>query len=622
MKRPSFNRQFSEYRIPENRRRNENFASNGTTEVHSIQKNFIADRGSAQQTKKDDSTECSQCAELRREINFIWKIISGNVKFGVGAIRQEKPDKPVDGGEYDHSRSQSGLGWDGLNVEHINVGFKGKALGKVQDLLHVEKDTSKSNTCSRFHSASPDISANENNIRSSNNGTVQPNRREHCTNKVFLQSATSRGCGGAETPNGTTNTIPLEQATKESDSIGKHDNATVLESCLPLDRDSKFNDRKIRTGDLAKNSNRLGQRNKGVALQPVATINVHSNSWGRHSGACPIRSYAQVVEHNVPNERTTDGSKYQANARSSFWNTFSQERGGHGAVQTGRKWEGHNRRTEESGKTPTDRIPPPVQFRSRHYRARSWNWESDNASENVVSSENLFRQYLRDMPQEKSRYTIVRTRRTTKLAMHDDLKLPLHVKKVKVLNMNEVRNMMNGAASARFCETLNTLFKLEKNEDESPKFAPTLPEKDIKELEDANIISKVSPDEENKRPTNQWVIPFTVIEPADETGVEKRRRFIAWTREDNKRLKEDYIPYVPLKHAAFYLHRAKEPYGLKRDLSCGFYQVSVPEQARAKFRFRGSNGDLQGWAPSEWGGLKFVKLVQFWKVIAHSRALK
>ena len=41
------------------------------------------------------------------------------------------------------------------------MGFKGKALGKVQDVLHVEKDTSKSNTCRGFHSASPEISAIE-----------------------------------------------------------------------------------------------------------------------------------------------------------------------------------------------------------------------------------------------------------------------------------------------------------------------------------------------------------------------------------------------------------------------------------------------------------------------------
>ena len=183
------------------------------------------------------------------------------------------------------------------------------------------------------------------------------------------------------------------------------------------------------------------------------------------------------------------------------------------------------------------------------------------------------------------RHSLICARRSSKLARAKDFNIALHVKKdTPILKLGVIKSWMNLNAKQRFEEVLNQLFYVP---DEKPEKQPTgvnsLPSSDIKLLLEAGIISQVTSEEVSiDRPTAQFVIPFTVIEQ-DEEGKE-RRRFISWSRADNTRLKE-YVPNVPLLHPSKYLHRVDDCVGVKRDLRCGFYQVSVPLEARRKFRF-------------------------------------
>ena len=101
-----------------------------------------------------------------------------------------------------------------------------------------------------------------------------------------------------------------------------------------------------------------------------------------------------------------------------------------------------------------------------------------------------------------------------------------------------------------------------------PAIKGNLSEADVVGLLDAGVIETVEQKELHQHPTLQYVIPFTVVE-SDEEG-NARRRFISWTKDDNIRLK-DYKPDVPLLHPSWYLHKAEEEAGVKRDLRCGFY---------------------------------------------------
>ena len=162
----------------------------------------------------------------------------------------------------------------------------------------------------------------------------------------------------------------------------------------------------------------------------------------------------------------------------------------------------------------------------------------------------LFCKFLEDVPHEKVRHTITRSRRTSRVAQGEELKLPLHVKKgIPNIELGDVKEMMNNQTRQRFEDTWSKLTALPESPSPAPKSKSFLNTRDITELVDASFISEVSREQEAKSPTMEYVVPFTVVEPA-ENGAE-RRRFIAWTQSDNVRVKETYKPHVPVKHAAF-----------------------------------------------------------------------
>ena len=190
----------------------------------------------------------------------------------------------------------------------------------------------------------------------------------------------------------------------------------------------------------------------------------------------------------------------------------------------------------------------------------------------MVEEELVFSKYIDDVPAEKVRHTITRTRRTSKVATTKDFGLPLHIKSgIPQMDIRKLRGMMNEKQRIRFDQTWKMLLEVPDERAPAPKFKSFLPASDVELLEAQGFITRVTTAEAAKRPSRDWVIPFTVVEPAEDGS--ERRRFIAWTQGDNERIKETYHPHVELKHAAYYLHRVKEQTAVKRDLACGFWQV-------------------------------------------------
>ena len=112
--------------------------------------------------------------------------------------------------------------------------------------------------------------------------------------KFFCKALQADGSGGAETDQMEPDVPPYLLEEDRGKNLTQSESMTMLLCWIAASRWSKTVMFFLRPGDIATNSNRsCGLRHEGVALQPVATINVHSNSCGRHSGACPIRSYAQ-----------------------------------------------------------------------------------------------------------------------------------------------------------------------------------------------------------------------------------------------------------------------------------------------------------------------------------------
>ena len=83
-------------------------------------------------------------------------------------------------------------------------------------------------------------------------------------------------------------------------------------------------------------------------------------------------------------------------------------------------------------------------------------------------------------------------------------------------------------------------------------------------------------------PTKGTVVSFTTVEERDD-GV--RRRFICWPCQHNASLQHSYTPNVPISQPVTYVEALKHEQGLKRDLKCSFFQVELPPEARAFYRF-------------------------------------
>ena len=94
-----------------------------------------------------------------------------------------------------------------------------------------------------------------------------------------------------------------------------------------------------------------------------------------------------------------------------------------------------------------------------------------------------------------------------------------------------MKEWLNPAAATRFRKVLNELLWVPTGPYPEPSVRGSLPEEDIRLLEGAGVISKVSGKDLLKRPSMQYMIPFTVVETDDEGN--QRRRFISWTRDDN-----------------------------------------------------------------------------------------
>ena len=106
-------------------------------------------------------------------------------------------------------------------------------------------------------------------------------------------------------------------------------------------------------------------------------------------------------------------------------------------------------------------------------------------------------------------------------------------------------------------------------------------------LERDSIVLRVDEQVRTSRPTRGCVTAFTVVELA-----KGRRRAIHWPEEQNAASERVYTPDVPLQHISAYLDDVHTECGAVFDLKCGFWEVLLPESARAWYRFRDASGTL------------------------------
>ena len=382
--------------------------------------------------------------------------------------------------------------------------------------------------------------------------------------------------------------MAYQKVARQTHTKGFDSGVDLLESRGPMDRGSRIDQRPVCQGGRQRSNCVLGAANENQTTQPVSVIHVHNDSGSRDSRDSSTRQAYDCRAAHKRHDSTGDGSPNTQDSGPEIRNTFHQARSGNVPVSGGCSRKTNNIRRSKSRKTSAHYLPITVQRKPGDHRESARYTASFGSPATPITQADVDR--CLEQVRHVKRYSIICARRTSRLAKAQDMHHPLHVKTgIPTMELDKVKSWMRNDTRSRLERIMNKMFCTKVPPQPEPSIKGNLLTKDINELITANVIQRVSDQMARDIPTIQYLVPFTVVE-ADESG-KSRRRFISWTKDDNERLKE-YDPLVPLLHPAKYLHRVEMEVGVKRDLKCGFYQVPVPERARAKFRFRDSQGNL------------------------------
>lgn len=186
-------------------------------------------------------------------------------------------------------------------------------------------------------------------------------------------------------------------------------------------------------------------------------------------------------------------------------------------------------------------------------------------------------------PTTRAALSIVRRQHRSRLPSGDaEKQLPLHSKLVKTIDVEAARSRMRADVKSRFDAVFEQLLAGKTDgPDTEPQPSRHFSSADTDILVRDGVCDPVSDIDRARRPTRGTMKAFTVVE------LEKgRRRAIHWPEKQNAALgPEVYTPRVPLQHISAYLPVAHASWGAVLDLRCGFWQISIPQHARAAFRF-------------------------------------
>ena len=465
---------------------------------------------------------------------------------------------------------------------------EGATLGKTGKVLSTKRFSARSSTRRPFLKSTRSRTSNTVKLHPKSPDGVSTKPKGSNPTQNVRESPTSKGGSRAYSSDGTDYSMAAAPAQGKIVVKRRDSRLDLLEGCGQMDRGGRTDSGTICATSTKRSNNLLGEEYKIDASQPVPAIDVHSDPRGRNSGDRKLRPIHGGRPTHSEYNSSGDGPKDAEDSRSGIWNTFPEARRDNSPFQRGGARTRRSLRRSKHSKASMHKLPLAIQ-RQPYYDGESPRYSASFGSPPNTMTQKDVNLCFDQIPHVR-RYSIICARRTSRLARTEDMDLPLHVKVgIPVMDVQKVKNWMSPEARRRLETVIGELFNTRLGAQPEPSTKGNLVNADITGLLEAGVIERVEEDDIRRYPTLQYVIPFTVVE-SDEEGND-RRRFISWTKDDNLRLK-DYKSDVPLLHPSRYLHEAAEEAGVKRDLRCGFYQVPIPRQARAKFRFRDLNGVL------------------------------
>jgi hypothetical protein len=162
-------------------------------------------------------------------------------------------------------------------------------------------------------------------------------------------------------------------------------------------------------------------------------------------------------------------------------------------------------------------------------------------------------------------------------------------KKVQPIHIGKVEKWLNDKSRQRFRELWQLLV--------NPPMAPSsdMPHSDFASRHTELLAAcDICEPADTTTASRGAGIPFMVVEDKLDDNHKKiqRLRFIFWTKRHTEALLPLYECDVPLAHVSRYVDAAREQSGATADLASGFFQVELPPEARAWYRFNDATGKL------------------------------
>ena len=193
-----------------------------------------------------------------------------------------------------------------------------------------------------------------------------------------------------------------------------------------MDRNVKLSQRTILPRHERKSSHMVGTKDEDDSIRPVSGVDVRCAGGGRDERNSATSFKDEKRGSPLQNNRARNGHNNSFDSRGRLRNAFAETRGDNVSIRTSGKRPLNPGRSATSSETSRSRIVVPIQREPLDNSSCTRDPKSDTTITNMMGYKD-FESYLDDYPLKK-RHTIVRPRRSSRLAGPDDLNLPLHIK--------------------------------------------------------------------------------------------------------------------------------------------------------------------------------------------------
>ena len=272
-----------------------------------------------------------------------------------------------------------------------------------------------------------------------------------------------------------------------------------------MDGGSRAHEREVPENIPSRDCDILGEKYQNDTIESIQTV--HACSGGRTGDGTPgaISLGINSGTKSLQNASTRNGLSNKKRTRKRLWHPLDQTGGNHVSLSASGRRPPTLVGSSIPYQTSAPRKSSKVQCESDNYCTGPRDAKGISEAPGIITPTMLKLCY--DQVPYLKRYSLLYTRRSSKLAKAEGFNIPLHVKpNVPILDVHQARKWMSAAAEARFEEVWEELLCMPAVPEAPPRVKSGLSSLDYEHLVQHGVISLLSPQEVQERPSFQYLI--------------------------------------------------------------------------------------------------------------------